>query len=330
MHTLLYGKLAAAWKWGTWRRAQKMDWNHLMVHCGAPDCTRRGKSQLALVARFTGIYYNNGWFHNTSCLKGALVNQLQHLLLSFAKEQEKPYRLPIGLLLVNRGAITSQDLRAALQLQRRAGYGKLGYWIRQIVDLSEARLTAALSQQWGCPVFPLNEHTSFTAVRDCPPFPLLAAAKAVPAYRAPDGRQLHIAFSDHVDHTLLYALGEILDCQTVACVSTESSVNLALEMLRRHGSSHEICFDSVHEPLEIAAAICSYAAQLSARRLKVVRAGGYVWAALFRGEVRRDLLFRAPAPQQFRPREPQGTGIKDIPSIADKRRDGVYDANGLP
>jgi len=329
MHTSLYGKFAAAWKSAMWRRAGKLDWNHLTVCCSAPDCARHGRSQPALVARFSGIYYNNGWYHNTACLKSALVNQLQHLLLSFAHEPDKPYRLPIGLLLVNRGAITSQELRAALQLQRRAGYGRLGYWLRQIVDLNEARLTAALGQQWGCPVFPLNEHTSYAAVPGCPPFPLLAAAKAVPAYSALDGRQLHIAFSDHVDHTLLYALEEMLGCQTVACVSTESSVNLALEMLRRHGSGQEICFDSVHDALEITAAICSYAVQLRARRLKVVRAGGYIWAALFHKEVRRDLLFRAPGPQEFRRSVPEAANLKGFLSTADKRRDGVYDATGL-
>jgi len=329
MHIGLSGKLAAAWNSAVWRRSGKLNWNHLTIRCSAPDCGRHGKSRPALFARFSGIYYNNGWYHDIACLKSALVNQLQHLLLSFAQETGKPYRLPIGLLLVNRGAITPQDLRAALQLQRRAGYGKLGYWIRQIVDLNEGRLTAALGQQWGCPVFPLSQQSSYAAVRGCPPFPLLAAAKAVPAYSALDGRQLHIAFSDHVDHTLLYALEEMLGCQTVACVSAESSVNLALEMMRRHESGDEICFDSVHDPVEIAAAICSYAVQLRADRLKVVRAGGYIWAALFHKKVRRDLLFRAPAPQPLRHSEPEFANAKDYLSTADRRRDGVYDATGL-
>jgi len=321
MYGQLYGKFAAAWRSAVGPRFGKLHWNHLTIRCSAPDCGHHVKSQPAFLSHFSGIYYQNGWYHHVACLKNVLVNQLQQLLLSFAQEAGKPYRLPIGLLLVNRGAITPQELRAALQLQRRAGYGKLGYWIRQIVDLNEAQLTAALSQQWGCPVFPLGQQTTLGAVRDCPPFPLLAAAKAVPAYAALDGRQLHIAFSDHVDHTLLYALEEILGCQTVACVSTESSVNLALEMLRRHGSSNEICFDTVHDPLEIAAAICSYAIQLHARRLKVVRAGGYIWAALFRKEVRRDLLFRAPARQKFRPCEIEFANVKGFVSTADNRRD---------
>ena len=330
MYRELYGKLAATWNWAGWRRVAMLDWNHLTIRCSAPDCRRNGKAQPALLARFRGIYYNNSWYHDADCLKSALVRELQHLLLSFSQDRGKPHRLPIGLLLVNRGAITSVELRSALQLQRHAGHGNLGHWIRQIVDLNEAQLTAALGQQWGCPVFPLSQHTAFASVRGCPPFPLLAAAKAVPAYSAFDGRQLHIAFSDHVDHTLLYALEEMLDCRTVACVSTESSVKLALEMLRRHGPGDEICFDSVHDPLEIADTISSYAAHLRARRLKVVRAGGYIWAALFRKEMRRDLLFRASAQQQIRPLEPQFAHVKDFLATADTRRDGVYDATGLP
>lgn len=329
MYMDIYGKLAATLKWAGWRRVALLDWNHLTIRCSAPDCRRHSKAQFALLARFRGISYNNGWYHDTACLKSALIHRLQNLLLSFSQDRGKPYRLPLGLLLVNRGAITPQELRAALQLQQRAGYGKLGYWVRQIADLNEAKLSAALGQQWGCPVFPLNQHTASTNVPGCPPFPLLAAAKAVPAYSAFDGRQLHIAFSDHVDHTLLYALEEILGCRTVACVSAESSVNLALEMLRRHGSGDDICFDSVHDPLEIADTICNYAAHLGAKRLKVVRAGGYIWAALFRKKLRRDLLFRASPPQQFRHSDPEFANVKDFPSTADTRKDGVYDATGL-
>ncbi len=330
MYMDLHEKLAATRNWAGWRRITALDWNHLTIRCCAPDCRRHGKAQFALLARSRGIYYNNGWYHETICLKSALLRHLQSLLLSFSQDRGKPYRLPLGLLLVNRGAITPQELRAALQLQQRAGYGKLGYWVRQIVDLNESRLTAALGQQWGCPVFPLNQHTAAAHVPGCPPFSLLAAAKAVPAYSAFDGRLLHIAFSDHVDHTLLYALEEILGCRTVACVSTESSVNLALEMLRRHGSGDDICFDSVHDPFEIADTICNYAAHLRAKRLKVVRAGGYIWAALFRKELRRDLLFRASSPKQFRYRETEFANAKDFLSSADTRKDGVYDAAGLP
>jgi hypothetical protein len=326
----LHEKLAATWKWEGWRHVAMLDWNHLTIRCSAPDCHRHGKAQFAPLARFRGIFYNNGWYHATACLNTALVQQLRSLLLTFSQDRGKPYRLPLGLLLVNRGAITPQELRAALQLQQRAGYGKLGYWVRQIANLNESRLTAALGQQWGCPVFPLNQHTAAAHVPGCPPFPLLAAAKAVPAYSAFDGHLLHIAFSDHVDHTLLYALEEILGCRTVACVSTESSVNLALEMLRRHGSGDNICFDSVHDPFEIADTICNYAAHLGAKRLKVVRAGGYIWAALFRKELRRDLLFRAAPPQQFRCSDPGFANAKDFLSSADTRKDGVYDATGLP
>lgn len=232
--------------------------------------------------------------------------------------------MPLGLLLVKRGAITPGELREGLRLQRQAGTGKLGYWLRQFTSLEEDQICAALGQQWSCPVFPLDPRTSPPLTPYFPPYPLLAAAKAVPAFATRGGRQWHIAFSERIDHTLLYALEEILACQTFPCVSRESAVNEALEHLRKRATGTEISFDSVRDPGEMAATICSYAAQMDVREVRVVRAGSYIWVAFFRKGARRDLLFRVPsvpAPRDLEPLLPQ---IKVFPEAADSRRDGVF------
>jgi hypothetical protein len=311
-----------------WESAAQFYWKHLMIRCGSPGCSLRLKVQPALLARFRGIHFNNRWYHEAACLKEALVGQLKQMLLSYGQSRNRAHRLPLGLLLVKRGAITPGELREGLRLQRLAGTGKLGYWLRQITAIDEDQICVALGQQWGCPVFPLDRHTLPPFTRYSPPYPLLAAAKAIPAFGTPDGRQWHIAFSERIDHTLLYALEEILVCQTFACVSRESAVNEALEQFRKHTSGKEICFDSVRDPGEMAATICSYAAQMDVRQLKVVRAGGHIWGALFQRGARRDLLFRVPSVPDGRIVEPLLAQIKDYPPLADIRRDGVFDAAG--
>jgi hypothetical protein len=319
-------KVSGIWNWAARECLEKFHTRQLIVRCAAHDCSRHETPQLALVARYSGVYFRNRWYHQVSCLQAELANQIEQLLLTYTFDRGRPHRLPLGLLLITRGAITAGQLREALRRQREEGHGKLGHWLRQSVNLEEAQLTAALGQQWGCPVFPLDRQASAPIWLDGPPLSILLGSRAVPVHAAIEGRQMHIAFADRVDHTLLYALEEILGFRTHACVSGESSVNRVLEELSRRANSTEICFDSVRDPAEIAAAICSYARQLNGSRLKVARAGSYIWAAIFVKEARRDLLFRMPyGPTETR-REGTTERIKAFVGAADIRKDGVLDA----
>jgi hypothetical protein len=311
-----------------WRRMQDAGerlWNRWTVRCGAPDCKRGGAAKLSLLARYSGVHYNNRWYHEMECLKTELTARLSQTLQTYADGRERAHRLPIGLLLVNRGAISSQQLKEALRLQREAGQGKLSYWLEQIAPLDEAEVTAALGQQWGCPVFRPTSRSVFVAPDGNVPFPILAAAKAVPVRSSLAGKQMHIAFSERIDHTLLYAVEEMLGCRTIACVSPDSMVREALETLRRRDTGTEICFDTVRDAEEMAATICSYALQMEARRVKTVRAGAYIWVGFFRKEARRDLLFRVPgagADVAAASRE----RIKGNQPVDDNRKGGVSDA----
>jgi hypothetical protein len=308
-----------------WKYFAGFSWKDLTIRCSSRACSLRFKHQPALFARFRGVFFRNRWYHETACLTESLVGAIKQLLPSAVPPRQRAHRLPLGLLLVKRVSISPEQLREGLRLQRLAGTGKLGYWLRQFTNLDEEQICAALGQQWSCPVFPLNEHVVPPITSDAPPYPLLAASKAVPAFTTPDGRQRHIAFSERIDHTLLYALEEILECQTFPCVARESAVHEALEQFRKCSAGTEICFDTIRDPAEIAATICSYATQMDIRELKVVPAGGYLWVALFRKDQRRDLLFRVPGAPAVQPVLEQ---IKAFPEIADMRRDGVVGARG--
>ncbi|HET7108456.1 MAG TPA: hypothetical protein VFI38_16705 [Candidatus Acidoferrum sp.] len=280
-----------------WRRIQDAGerlWNRWTVRCQAPDCKQGGGARLSLLAKYSGVHYNNRWYPHVDCLKSALTGRLSQALQSYATGRERVHRLPFGLLMVNRGAISAEQLKEALRLQREGGYGKLSYWLEQIVPVDEAEVTAALGQQWGCPVFRPKGALSFVANQGDVPIPILAAANAVPVHSTLAGKQMHIAFSERIDHTLLYAVEDMLGCRTIACVSSATLVREALENLRRHDAGAEICFDTVRDAGEMAATICSYAIQMQVRRIKTVRAGAYIWVGFFQKHARRDLLFRLP------------------------------------
>lgn len=311
----------------SWLESVSLSWKNLTIRCASPACSLRLKVQPALIARFHGVWFQNHWYHDPACLTEVLVDAVKQILPTVVPPRPRAHRLPLGLLLIERGAITPEQLREALRLQRTAGSGKLGYWLRQTSGLEENQLCAALGQQWGCPVFPLDSRSFAPPFDEALPYPLLAAAKAVPVYSTHQGRQRHIAFSERIDHTLLYALEEILECRTFPCVARESAIAESLEQIRRRSSRQEIYFDSVRDPVEMAATICSYAAQMDTRQIKVVNAGGHLWVGLFRKNIRRDLLFRGPAlsPTILSSLTEQ---IKAFPEIADIRKDGVVGAVG--
>jgi len=300
---------------------------HLPPRCAGPACPKLGKFWPYWLYKYEGVNFDGRWYCSRGCLEAVLAGRVQVLLSSFHFERPRAHRIPIGLLLVNRGAISPAQLREAIRIQREAGHGKLGDWLHRTADLSVQQLTAALGQQWGCPVFPLENQAVPVAWSDLIPLPLLRSAGAVPAYASPDGRVLHLAFGERVDHTLLYAVEQMLLCRTFPCVAPGTAVQAQLEHFRRLTSGNDTSFDTVRESPEMTWTICNYATELQARRLVLARAGAYIWVRFFRSNAVRDLLFRILPENHSDFFEKSSVRIKASSASADGRKGGVPDAS---
>jgi hypothetical protein len=298
----------------------KQWWVRFISRCASSGCPKLGKLWPSWMHKSSGIYYEGRWYCGRTCLESALAHRVYTLLSTFQSEKPRSHRIPLGLLLVNRGAITPPQLREALRLQREAGQGKLGDWLRQTADLNVQQLTAALGQQWGCPVFPLENQARTLTWGELIPFPILNSAGAVPAYASSDGRVLHIAFEVRVDHTLLYAVEQMLQCRTFPCVASGTAVKSQLEQFRRLHSRTDTCFDTVREYREMTWTICNYAAELQARRIVLARTGSFVWVRFFRHESSRDLLFRILPDPVSSPAEHTASRAKVSSTHADGRK----------
>lgn len=267
-------------------------WIRLASRCSGPDCPKLAKLWPHWLSKSEGVEFEGKWYCSRGCLEVVLAGRVHALLSTSHLEKPRAHRFPIGLLLVHSGAISHSQLREAIRMQRESGRGRLGDWLRHTTDLSVQQLTAALGQQWGCPVFPLEQQSAPVAWSDLIPLPLLESAAAVPAYASSDGRLLHLAFRDRVDHTLLYAVEQMLLCRTFPCVATGTAIHAQLERFRKLTSGNDTSFDSVRESHEMTWTICNYAVELHAKRLVLARAGAYIWVRFFRAEAARDLLFR--------------------------------------
>ena len=123
------------------------------------------------------------------------------------------HRIPLGLVLLEQGWITNQDLRAALQLQKDAGGGRLGRWLVESRSASQENVTRALGLQWGCPVLAMEFHhpEGLTALV---PRLFVDAFGALPL-RVAAGRILYLGFEDHLDAALALALERMTGLEVV-------------------------------------------------------------------------------------------------------------------
>ena len=290
--------------------------------CAGPDCPQRGKVWPAWLHRRAGIHFDGHWYCGGFCLASALQKYIHNLLAGFVPERPKTYRHPIGTLLVNRGVITSETLRTALNLQSETAPRRLGRLLQELQLLDEEQLVSALSQQWGCPVYPLEHRQAQPACIGLLPTPLMESTHAVPAHLSSDGTALHLAFADHLDHTMLYAVGVMLGCRTFPCIAGESAVVQVLGHLRRDSAGHGVCFDTIRDPREISRTISSYAAQLRASRVAMVRVAGYLWVRLYRVASGRNLLFRL-FPETSSASSGRAGDAKQNQILADSRKVGV-------
>jgi hypothetical protein len=106
--------------------------------------------------------------------------------------------------MLEQGWIDSGQLRRALDAQRRAGAGRLGYWLVNYQGVSEQLLIRALGLQWSCPVLAIEYH-DVEALTLLVPRLFLDAFGALPL-RVAAGRVLYLGFEDRLDPVIALAI----------------------------------------------------------------------------------------------------------------------------
>jgi len=216
------------------------------------------------------------WYCQADCLQWALVEALGQES-SARRETAVAHRIPLGLLLLSRQQLTAAQLRTALELQRAAGKGKIGEWLQQLGFASEVQITAALARQWACPVLKTGP-VAFGAGRFVPvPAILLESFQMIPVEFAESTRTLLIAFGESIDHTVLYAIEQMLGYRTEACFVSPSILREGLKALAQNHAAKDVVFDRVDDTDECARIIGSYAARVGAEEVRMAQCGTHIW-----------------------------------------------------
>lgn len=281
-----------------WTEDIEKRWVALLNGCGQTTCTGAKSFWHRMRRHRNGILMEGVLYCRPECMQSSLAAHLTRL-------QEQPAspppsnRIPLGLLMVARGKLSYNEVLAALEAQRRAGYGKIGEWIEKLGFASEGDVTAALAIQWGCPIASSLKTEAIGPPHQVP-LALLEAFHMWPQQYASSTNTLCLAFGERVDHGVLYAIEKMLDCRTLPCVAGRKAIAQQLERRRAEPRPNEIIrFGPMQDPSEMARIAGSYIAKLGAEEVRLHRLGPYIWVRMRTRPVPVDVLFRLRSAQRY-------------------------------
>lgn len=241
-----------------------------------------------------GIRLNDRRYCCLNCLETGLKRILKRFDPRTAHSQPMHYRRPLGLVMLARGIITQESLRSALRAQRDAGQSRIGELLCRMGAITEEQLTAALSLQWGCPVFPLDKSNKFLEWGTMVPLPLLRDAGIAIVYSQPRSPVHYIGFSQYIDHAVLRGLEAMLDLDAVPCVVMHSALESAQAQIEKLDRPPCRVIKGEYHPAAIAQAVRDEAESSGAVLLRMVGLAGYYWMRLQNNDQTTHLLFEVP------------------------------------
>lgn len=186
--------------------------------CGNPLCT---SSWLHLWRNRQVPVIEGKWVCSSACARA----RIEAILRREVRESSQPsgthrHRIPIGLILLAEGWISHEQLKKALEAQRKGAPVRIGTWLMENCGLEERHLTQALSIQWNCPVFSLSKVR--TAAGECLiPRLLLDAFGLIPLKTSREGI-LYIGFEERMDHSVALAIESMTDLKVEAGILSGS------------------------------------------------------------------------------------------------------------
>ncbi len=266
-------------------------WKQLVPRCAHPECDT-GFRWKGMLHRATGFRFNDGeWFCSARCLEESLHD---HLLVYFFEERRPaPIRtaMPLGLMMLARGAISDLQLREAIALQRSSGE-KIGACLQRLGCISDDDIAAAVAIQWGCPVFPAESVQPGCSM--LVPLSLIEHYRMSPVHLVSQGRRIFVGFCERVDHTALIGIQRMLGCETEACIIPELKFLQVLDYRKRDTTS-EIAVRRPHSAAETSRMIVSYAQQTAAEAIRLCSVEGNIWVRFLSQHSHLDLIFEAPS-----------------------------------
>lgn len=231
--------------------------------------------------------FEGKWACSPACMVELLASAMRRETAGgTASEAAYVHRMPLGLMLLEQGRITREQLDTALRQQRdRTGRGgspmRIGQWLIAAGALSEMDLVRALAVQWSSPVLSLSGYRPEPMVTALPRL-LAELTGSLPACLAA-GRRLHLAFAGDVDRSVSYAVQRMTGLRLTMGVAADAEFGPALQRYLEAGGPRTRFLEAASET-----ALAEAAAKLVEREkpveAKLVRVHRYYWLRFFSSE----------------------------------------------
>jgi hypothetical protein len=246
--------------------------------CGNPACAR---GWLKILKDWRRPVFEGQWGCSADCMKAIVQTALRRELAEdqYTHEERKhQHRVPLGLVLMAQGLITHSQLQHALDMQRRAGSGRIGSWLISECGLKEERVTRALGLQWNCPVLPI-EGFDAQAMALLAPRELVKRVGMLPL-RIAGGRILYLAFEDQLDASAAYAMERMSGLKVESGLVNGAQLKTAWHLLRECDFI-DTAFEQVDDIESMSSKIASALGRLQPRASRLVHVHQYFWLRMW-------------------------------------------------
>ncbi len=249
------------------------------VECGNPDCHAGWLRTWRKDRRRPML--DGQWGCSVACLEEMADDAVQRESRDGRADSDTGqhrHRVPLGLLLLANGLITHPQLQHALAMQRQAGTGKIGRWLRDEFGLEEQCVTRALSVQWSCPVL-TTEGFDARAMALAAPRVLVEAMRLVPL-RIASEKILYVGFEDRMDASAGLALERMSGLKVESGLVDATLLDAARRRLLEC-SFVEASTEQVADESALAAKIACVLNTVQPRASKLVRVHGFYWLRMW-------------------------------------------------
>jgi hypothetical protein len=280
-------------RYAGWLAGMRDRWARRHPACAERDCNRMRRMSRP-VARWKGkIRLRGASYCAPQCFENAARECFYAACTPVVAASPIQHRIPLGLLMLSRGELTREQLRAALEAQQGNHQRLIGECLLALGFATEQQITTALGLQWACPVLALRTPRDSGCGRMLP-YRLLERFRMLPIQFVRATRVFCVAFCDGIDYTALYAIEQMLDCHTEACLISRSSMDRELERMGHEARVGDLLFESWHDAAAMARITCGYALRFGADEVRIAGCGEYVWVRLETERQVATLLFRHP------------------------------------
>ncbi len=191
--------------------------------CANPQCS---SGWLHLFRKRSVPVFEGGWTCSPECTESRVLSAVRRELDGQSSRREiRQHRIPLGLLMLEKGWINQEQLRAALEAQKTCGEVRLGEWLVRHRATDEETVTRALGLQWSCPVLSPESGTSGTVAPIMPRL-LIEVTRALPLRVAAE-KILYLGFEESLDPVLALALERITALRVESGIISSSAFRVA-------------------------------------------------------------------------------------------------------